>query len=208
MFVDIMAKKPLIPLSLAAGIIVVLWIGYTILYTLNPGDLLISCIEFLPGLVGIVVLWTAGFDCADCYLRPAPLSRKGLAWLSASMLFMPLIWLTGRWVGWDWTAILWYAPASGVSQELFFRSALLPVMTRLFKGRTFVAITIHAALFMIWHLPKVSMTAPLGGIVGVTVVTFVCGILWAKQVQHDGTIWWLVGYHSLILMINSLLIWE
>jgi membrane protease YdiL (CAAX protease family) len=57
----------------------------------------------------------------------------------------------GEWQGWNWKAALLLAPASGVSQELFFRSALLPAMGLLFKGKTRMALVLHSVLFGLWH---------------------------------------------------------
>jgi len=46
-----------------------------------------------------------------------------------------------------------------------------------------------------------------GGVIGMAVVTFISGWLWEKQVQRDRTIVWLVGYHSMLLIINSFFTW-
>ena len=187
--------------------VLLIWLGYTVLYTLCPDDGPAALLEFLPGVLAVGILFAAGFSRKDCFLRCAPLSGAGLAWLGASLLFMPLIWLTGRWTGWDSRVALIYAPASGVSQELFFRAALLPVLLAAFKGRPLLANLTHALLFALWHVPKAALTAPLGGVIGVVMVTFMCGLLWAKQVQRDGTVLWVMWYHSLILIGNSFFTW-
>jgi len=204
---DSVTRKPLLPLRLALWGVLFIWLIYTVLYTLHPSDTAAALLEFVPGILAVSVLLAAGFRRRDCFLRFALISQRGLAWLALSMLFMPVIWLTGRWTGWDWRAGLLYAPASGISQELFFRAALLPVLLRTFRTKPFLALTIHALLFSLWHIPKASLTAPLGGVIGVVLVTFICGILWGKQVQHDKTVVWIMVYHSLILIVNSLFTW-
>ncbi len=200
-------RLPRLSLRLALVSILLVWLAYTILYTWHPGDAWAAILEFLPGLLGLIVLSAAGFSLEECYLRSAPITRTGLVLLAISMLFTPLIWLTGRWVGWNALAALVYAPASGISQELFFRASLLPVFIAIFKSKPWLGITIHALLFALWHAPTTYLTAPLGGLIAVVMVTFICGLLWGKQVQHDRTVLWLMGYHSLILFVNSFLTW-
>lgn len=187
--------------------VLLIGLSYTILYTLLPDNAPIAFLLFAPGFLSVAILIGAGFSLEQCYLCAAPMSRGGLALLGGSLIFMPLVWFTGRWAGWRWTDALIYAPASAVSQELFFRAALLPVLLAAFKSRPSLGNLTHAVLFALWHLPKASATAPLGGVVGVVIVTFLCGILWGSQVRRDGTVFWLMGYHAMILVVNSLLTW-
>ncbi len=187
--------------------VLVIWVAYTILYTLHPGDALSAILEFAPGVLAVGVLGAAGFSARDCFLQRGPLSRTGLLWLAATLIFMPLMWLTGQWTGWAGAAALIYAVASGISQELFFRAALLPVLLDVLKGRPWLAISLQARLFAAWHLPKAAMTAPLGGAIAVGMVTFVSGLLWAKQVQRDRTVFWMMGFHSILLIVNTFFTW-
>ena len=200
-------KSPLsLPIAIAG--VLLLWLLYTLLYTRNADNQPGAFLEFVPGILAVALLRAAGLGWQDCYLRKAKLSRAGLGLLAASFVFVPLMLLTGRWTGGSWLAALVYAPASGVSQELFFRAALLPVLMAAFKGRPNLALAVHALLFVAWHIPKAFLAAaPLGGLIGISVVTFLCGLLWGKQVQRDGTVFWLMGYHSLILVINSFFTW-
>jgi hypothetical protein len=204
---DSITCKPLLPFRLAFWIVLFLWLIYTVLYTIHPSDIAAAVLEFALGVIALGALLAAGFQRRDCFLRYAKLSRKGLAWLALSASFMPLIWYTGCWTGWDWMAGLLYAPAGGISQELFFRAALLPLLLRAFKTNPLLALALHAFLFSLWHMPKVLLTAPLGGAIGVSLVTFVCGMLWGKQVQKDKTVVWIVVYHSSLLIVNSLFAW-
>ena len=200
-------SKPRLSLRSALWVILLIWLAYTILYTLNSDNAPSAFLEFLPGILGVATLAAAGFSIEACHLRLAPISKTGLILLGASLLLMPMVWFTGSWIGWDWTAALVYAPASGISQELFFRATLLPICLATFKTKPFLAVLLHALLFAAWHIPKASMTAPLGGVIGVVLVTFACGLLWGEQVRRDRTVVWLMGVHSLILIINSFLTW-
>jgi membrane protease YdiL (CAAX protease family) len=118
-------------------IILLVWLAYTVA----------AFLEFVPGLLAVTTLVMAGLSLQECHLRIAPISRTGLMLLTVSFLFMPFIVFTGRWIGWNWMAVLIYAPASGISQELFFRAALLPALTATFKARPFLAVLIHSLLF-------------------------------------------------------------
>jgi hypothetical protein len=192
----------------ALAVILLLWLAYTLLYTLHPGDTLAAVLEFVPGVLAVTALVTADLSLPECFLRMARPSRSGLMLLAASLLFMPFVWLSGRWTGWNGMAALVFAPASGISQELFFRAALLPVLLATFTAQPSLAVGLHALFFALWHVPKALMVAPLGGVIGAVVVTFVCGLLWGAQVQRDRTVLWLMGFHSLLLMGNSLFTWD
>lgn len=188
--------------------ILLLYAIYTILYTLHPGDSAAAILEFAPGILAVCLLCSTGSSLRDCYLRFAPLSRKGLTLLALSTLFMPVVLLTGRWQGWSGMRGLVYAPASGISQELFFRAALLPALMMVFRTNPRTALIVHALLFAAWHLPTAVLAAPAPAVVGIAVVTTINGILWGKQVQHDGTVMWVMIYHSLLLSVTSLFLWE
>jgi membrane protease YdiL (CAAX protease family) len=181
---------------------------YTVVYSLHPGDPLAAVLEIIPGILAVSTLVATGFQRETYYLHIAPISRAGAALLAASIIFMPAVWLTGRWTGWNWAAALIFAPASAIAQELFFRSALLFILIATVKKRPFYAILIQSMLFAVWHIPNAYMGgAPVIGVIAVVVVTFLCGLLWSSQVQRDGTIIWVMIYHSVLLMVNSLLTW-
>ncbi|MDL1943602.1 CPBP family intramembrane metalloprotease [Chloroflexi bacterium CFX2] len=202
------SHRPPLTLRSATWIILLLWLVYTILYTLHPSDAPAVFLEFVPGVLAVAALLAAGISRQECYLRIAPISRTGLKLLAVSFLFVPIILLTGHWRGWNGPSVLVYALASGISQELFFRAALLPLLLAKFKSKPFLAISIHSLFFALWHAPKAYMTAPLGGLIGVVAVTFINGLLWARQVERDRTVVWLMGYHSILLFINSFFTWE
>ena len=201
-------QKPFLSRHTALVIILFLLVVYTIVYSLHPGDPLAAVLEIIPGILAVSTLVAAGFQREMYYLRIAPISKAGATLLAASIIFMPAVWLTGRWTGWNWVAALIFSPASAISQELFFRSALLSILVATIKKKLFYAILVQSTLFAAWHIPKAYMGgAPLIGIIAVVVVTFLCGLLWSSQVQRGGTIIWVMIYHSVLLMVNSLLTW-
>jgi membrane protease YdiL (CAAX protease family) len=181
---------------------------YTVVYSLHPSDPLAAVLEIIPGILAVCTLVVAGFQRETYYLHIAPISRAGAALLVTSIIFVPFVLLSGRWTGWNWTAALIFAPASAIAQELFFRSGLLPILIATVKKRPFYAILIQSILFAVWHIPNAYMGgAPVVGVIAVVVVTFLCGLLWSSQVQRDGTVIWVMMYHTLLLMINSLFTW-
>lgn len=201
-------QKPYLSPHATLVIILFLWVVYTVVYSLHPGDPLAVVLEIIPGILAVSTLVAAGFQREMTYLRIAPISRTGATLLAASIIFMPAVWLTGRWTGWNWVDGLISAPASAIAQELFFRSGLLPILIATIKKRPFYAILIQSMLFAVWHIPNAYMGgAPVVGVIAVVVVTFLCGLLWSSQVQRDGTVIWVMIYHTLLLMINSLFTW-
>ena len=94
------------------------------------------------------------------------------------------------------------APASGVSQELFFRSALLPATQLLLKGRPGLALLLHSLLFGLWHIAPLFLGAPIWAVIAVMLVPFLSGIGWGWQVRQDRTVVWAMLQHSLIWVIG------
>lgn len=196
----------LISRSAALGAVVLLWMGYTALQTLfvvgwvpEPWS---AVLGFVPGIAGVVALRAAGFPRAQLFLRVAPLSRGGFAVLAAIFVFgLAAILPFGVWQGWNWPAALVYGPASGVSQELFFRAVLLPALLLALRERSHLALILHAALFGLWHIGPFFVGAPIWAAFAVVLVPFVSGIGWGWQVNHDGTVLWAMAQHSLIWVI-------
>jgi membrane protease YdiL (CAAX protease family) len=108
----------------------------------------------------------------------------------------------GEWQGWNWTGALIYAPASGVSQELFFRVALRPGVQLALRKRARLALVGHSLLFGLWHIGPLFLGAPLWAVLAVMLVPFICGIGWGWQVQRDGTVIWAMVQHSMIWVIR------
>jgi membrane protease YdiL (CAAX protease family) len=181
--------------------------GYTTLQTLSVvqavSEAMSALLSFVPGILGTAVLLAAGLSRQACYLQFGRPSRAGLAVLAAVFIFalvavLPL----GEWQGWDWTAALIYAPASGVSQELFFRAALLPAVQLVSRKRAGLAPVVHSLLFGLWHIGPLFVGAPIWAVLAVMLVPFICGIGWGWQVQRDKTVVWAMVQHSLIWVIG------
>lgn len=75
----------------------------------------------------------------------------------------------------------------GISQEVFFRAALLSVLTASFKTKPSWAVVIQSMLFALWHVPKAYLAAAtgkkhrgfcLGVSFGSTAVRAVFGVSW------------------------------
>lgn len=75
------------------------------------------------------------------------------------------------WQGWSWRAALVYAPASGISQELFFRAALLPALQMVLQRRAGLALLLHAVLFGLWHIGPLFVGAPIWAVIAVMLIT-------------------------------------
>jgi hypothetical protein len=192
--------------TLAVALVTLLWLAYTILQTLSVMEALhetqATILSFVPGVVGVSILLGAGLSTEDCYLRFQPLSWRGLWVLVAVMAFaLVAILPVSVWQGWSWRAALIDAPASGVSQELFFRSALLPAMRLIARDRRRMALILHAVLFGLWHIGPLFVGAPIWAVIAVMLVPFLSGLGWGWQVQHDRTVVWAMIQHSAIWVI-------
>jgi membrane protease YdiL (CAAX protease family) len=194
-------------LKVAVAAVLVLWLVYATLQTLlilgYVSEGLFVVVAFAPGILGVGALLAAGLTRQDCYLRLAKPSWGGVAALLAIAVFALAAMLPfGDWQGWDWQAALLHAPASGVSQELFFRAALLPAMIVLLPRRPCLSLLLQALLFGLWHIGPLFLGAPLGAALAVMLVPFLCGIGWGWQVRRDGTVVWAMVQHSLIWVIG------
>jgi membrane protease YdiL (CAAX protease family) len=126
-------------------------------------------------------------------------------------LFLPMVpvvisgFLQAGWAGWDWHQALLYAPASGVSQELYFRAALLPALERLLV-RPRHALLVSSLMFSLFHAGMFTV-APPGAAVSALLVTFLAGLGWGWQVQRDRTVIWAMLHHALLQLILRLFAW-
>ncbi len=192
---------------MAAGVVALLWIGYTALQTLSVVERIdgptAALLGFLPGILGVGVLLAAGFSREACSLQVMPLSWQGLAVLAAVFVFaLTAILPAGVWQGWSWVAALVYAPAGGIAQELFFRAALLPAVEWTLKRRSSLALILHSVLFGLWHIGPLFLEAPAWAVIAIMFVPFLSGIGWGWQVRHDRTVLWAMVQHSLIWVIG------
>jgi len=193
--------------AVAVGVVVLLWLGYTVVQTLFVTEWVSEAwsaiLGFVPGILGVGVLLAAGRSREDCYLQCRRLSRRGFLVLAAVFVFaLGAILPMSVWQGWDWMAALVYAPASGVSQELFFRAALLPALQLTLKNRPGRALILHSVLFALWHIGPLFLGAPPWAVMAVMAVPLLSGIGWGWQVQQDETVVWAMVQHSLIWVIG------
>jgi membrane protease YdiL (CAAX protease family) len=200
------STKKLIGQPIALGVVLLLWLGYTLLQTLFVTGYISeswsAILGFIPGSIGVVAFMAAGLTREQLFLRFAPLSRRGFLVLAGMFVFALAVVLPfGRWQGPNWMAAFVYAPASGFSQELFFRAMLLPTFLLIFKQRPRLALVMHALLFGLWHIGPLFLGAPVWAVIAVMFVPFVCGIGWGWQVRHDRTVLWAMLQHSLIWVV-------
>jgi membrane protease YdiL (CAAX protease family) len=193
---------------IALALVFCFWLAYTVLQTLAVMERLsepaYAAIGFLPGMLGVGALLGAGISREECYLRIAPLSWKGFGVLAGIFVFaLAAILPSGVWRGWDWIAAFVYAPANGISQELFFRSALMPATLATFKKRTTLALILHSILFGLWHIGPLFLGTPAPIVAAIMLVPFLSGIGWGWQVKRDGTVVWAMIQHSLIWVVGS-----
>jgi membrane protease YdiL (CAAX protease family) len=187
--------------------VIVLWLGYTALQILSvlerTSEAWSVVLGFVPGILAVAVLLAAGVSREDCFLRLGRLSWLGLAVLTAVFVFaLAAILPVMEWRGWSWLQALVYAPASGVSQELFFRAALLPAMRLLLPKRAGLALILHSVLFGLWHIGPLFLGAPIWAVIAVVLVPFLSGIGWGWQVARDRTVVWAMVQHSLIWVVG------
>jgi Type II CAAX prenyl endopeptidase Rce1-like len=184
-----------------------LWLVYTVLYTLPIPDVLAALAHLLPGIAAIAFLRASGFSLNQCNLVHRRLSAKGIGVLALVTLALAGPTLTSSYVGFSPLAVFLLAPASALAQELYFRAGLLPALHRSLPGRPAAANLAHAALFALWHVPKALIYSPINPLVGaliLAIVTGVAGFGWGWQVRHDGTISWSTLHHWLLLSVMSL----
>jgi len=197
---------------LAVVAVFVLWAVYTGIEALSQAGrlqpALATILEFIPGLFGIGLLLAAGLTTKDCFLRFAPLSRQGLAGLLLlTPLFAPIL-LSATWVGWRPVNALVLNPLGAISQELFFRCALLPAGLMILPRRPLLAIGLHAVLFGLWHTGPLVTGAPVWGVVAVMLIPALFGLGWGWQTRRDGTVVWATIYHIILQFISAFFTWR
>ncbi len=194
---------------LGYGTVLLMWLAYTLLFALYLQEPWPSILGFLPGVIGLMALLAMGSTLKDCYLRFARISLPGfIVYLGLFLLMIPVI-ATGLETGWagiNWLIVLVYAPASGIAQELYFRSALLPLLERIFAGQARFTRIINALLFALFHT-GMFLVAPAWVAFSAMLVTFVTGLGWGWQVQRDQTVIWAMLHHSLLQVILRLFVW-
>jgi membrane protease YdiL (CAAX protease family) len=181
---------------------------YTALDVLQPAEPVFALLAFAPGVISVLALRGAGLSRAELNVRPARISLPGLGALAATtILLLPILGSSTSWLGWRWLPALVYAPASGIAQELYFRSSLLPALERAFDHKRIMALVVHSAIFVGFHLRTFQAIASLPLVLVVIVVLFLAGCGWGWQVQRDRTVVWSMLQHSLFLLLMSMFDW-
>ncbi len=203
----IKAVRYLVPFPVALAITLTMSVAYTALDTLQLPEPMQSLLAFGPGGISLLTLAAAGLSQANLNLRLAPISRSGLAALGATtFLLLPILGSTTGWIGFQWLPALVYAPASGVAQELYFRSSLLPALERAFGSKR-TGLLVHSAIFVGFHFRTFQALPSLPLVFLVAVVLFLAGCGWGWQVQRDRTVAWAMIQHSLFLVLISMFQW-
>ena len=77
-----MVSRPRIQPALAAALVILLWLAYTVLQTLSVMGVVSETraiiLSFVPGVIGVSVLLGTGLSTEQCYLRFHRLSWRGL----------------------------------------------------------------------------------------------------------------------------------
>jgi hypothetical protein len=188
-----------LPLPLAAGIVIALAVPYTVLNTLFPGPVLTYASGLAIALVALGVLWLAGMPPAACAVRVAPLSRRGALVLGGLLLYLPVALWLGSGHPRDWVAVLVYAPASALGQELYFRGALLAVLGQIGAARGRRAVALQALAFAVWHVRAFRVVAPGLALLALS-GTFVAATMWGWQTRRDGTLIYACLQHTAFLL--------
>lgn len=189
-----------------------LWLIYTAIQSASLAQVIAepfaSIISLVPGLLGIILLLSTNFQPSDLYLRLGGISKIGVA-LYAAMIILSwfIVFPTGTYAGWRSVAALLYAPIGAISQELFFRAVLLPVLLLAFNGRTWLALIGHSILFGLWHIGTIFAGAPIPTALAVMFVPLLFGLAWGWQVMRDRTVLWSILHHGLLLFIMSFYTW-
>lgn len=192
----------------ALAIVLVLAVAYTAHDTLQMHEPFFSVVSFAPGMISLWVLLSSGFTREECGLAARWFSRPGIVVLVLTFLLLLPILLPGTpVVRWDLLSAVVYAPASGVAQELFFRSALLPVLTKCLGRRSRLALPIHCVVIVAYHLRTFRSIGAFGPSIAVAVVLFLAGLAWGWESQRDRTVLWTSVQHSIFLGAMSLHTW-
>ncbi len=195
-------------LPIALSVTALLAVAYTYLEFVQPPEPRYAALSLVIALAAVSSLRALGFSREDLRLHFAPLSHTGaLMLLAATALMLPILGSSTAFLGWRWLPALVYAPASGISQELFFRGSVLPALERALPGRPVIALLCHTVVFVAWHVRTFTLLPSLPVALLVAVVIALAGIAWGRQVQRDGTVVWAIAQHSLFLMVMSMFDW-
>jgi len=196
--------------GMVTGIILLLWLTYTIHFATYQSGLIYELLRFAPGVIGVSILLVAGCSFKECFLRVSPISKLSMVVYALMLLLMTPVVVTGLktggFTGIDLKLILLAAPIDAISQELYFRAALLPALLIALPRIPRLALGLQALLFAIYHIGMFKV-APAGVAMSAMMLTFLVGLGWGWQVQRDGTVIWAMAHHTLLQIILKLFAW-
>jgi membrane protease YdiL (CAAX protease family) len=198
---EAMARPTRLSFTVAARCVVALWLPYAALNTVFPSAAFTYTLGLAIAACALAALRLAGLSWPDLFVRLAWPSRAGGVLLLALLLFIPAALLAGRGQSWRPLEALVYAPLSGIGQELYFRSALLPVLLRRYPARPWLALALQALAFALWHARAFRVVPPAQAIVALLLL-FAAGLLWGWQVRHDRTVLYAAAQHTLFLIVQ------
>jgi hypothetical protein len=198
----------LLPFPVALAVTFGMALVYTGIDLLQLAEPVQSLVSFSPALASLAALRAAGFSREELHLRFKRISRLGAVSLAGvSLLLLPILGSSTAWTGWRLLPALVYAPASGIAQELYFRSALLSSLGRASGGRKNLALAAHAFVFTGFHLRTFLSLPSVAVALVVAAVLFTGGLGWGWQVGRDRTIVWAMLQHCAFLMLMSMFAW-
>lgn len=194
----------------ALGFILLLGFAYTFHFASYQYGPIYELLRFVPGILGVYALLTVGITAKDCYLQFAPISKQSILVYAVLLFLMLPVVLTGLqssdWTGIDWRLIFINAPIDAISQELYFRAALLPALLLVIPRQPRFALVLHALIFAFYHIGMFRV-APAGVAVSALFLTFLVGMGWGWQVKRDGTVVWAMIHHTILQIILKLFTW-
>jgi hypothetical protein len=196
--------------GMVIGSILLLWLTYTVHFATYKSGLIYESLRFVPGVIGVGMLLASGCSIKECFLKVAPISRLSMVVYALMLLLMTPVVLTGLEMGGfsgiDLKLILLAAPIDAITQELYFRAALLPALLIALPRMPRLALGLQALLFAVYHIGMLRV-APVGVAISAMMLTFLVGLGWGWQVQRDGTVIWAMAHHTLLQIILKLFVW-
>ncbi len=204
------ASAPRLPLWAAGVGIGLLWLVYTALQLpleFGWSRAALAGLELALATLAVGLLLAAGFDRRMCFLQVRPLSVKGAVALALTLPLLLPVFLTGHFSGWQAGNVLVYGTLEALTQVLFFRCALLPLLLRVLSGKPLAAIGLAALLHGLWHIGPVGLGLPWTSALPVMLVPFLAGLAWNWQIWRDRTAVWVAVYHLLIDQGMAMFAW-
>jgi membrane protease YdiL (CAAX protease family) len=195
---QVVGTTPAVIVLLAGGVYIA---TQTLVVTEQLSEPLGVLIGLALGAGSVMSLVAGGASLADCHLTLGRLSLRGGLALLPILALWPFVLSTGTYTGPNPRAALLGA-LGAIGQELFFRSALLPMLLARTTRRR--ALILHTLAFGVWHAGAL-LAAPghLGGAFSIILVSLGAGYAWAYQTARDRTVVWAMAHHAFLWVIGS-----